>query len=438
MKKGKIKFILTFAIGFLFFLFPVKFHGEWTVSFDIFIKFLRKNIPITLSYYSFFLIIVGVILSFFTLFSKKRNDRLTYFKSSSLIILLRTIGLIFSIFFVLKIGPSILLEKRISHTIWDILVVSVATIIPIGAIFINIFTNFGGLEFIGVLARPLMRPLFKIPGRGALDAITSWVGSYSVALYLTHNLFHSGKYNKREVFIIATAFSTVSIGFVGVVASTLKILNYFPYIFVGYFLGTIYTAFIIVRIPPTSKVKDEYITTPDPEREVKATIKEAYRVAVKKAEKSGSVLNISLKGFFDGMFLASSIMGTIVAVGTLSLLIAYHTKFFDYLAIPFIPIYKLLNVPNVREISIATIIEVAEMYLPSLICINTALFTKLFVAIMSTTQLIFFSSVGPMIMDMFKDVPIKFSHLLILFLERTLLLIPFTYIYVKLVMALIA
>ncbi len=431
MKRADLKFILTFLLGFLFFLFPIKYNGEWTVAFDIFIKFLRKKIPLILSYYSFTLIILGALLSLYFFFKKDGKSGSNYFKSSSLIILLRISGLIFSIFFIFKMGPSIFLEKRISHTIWDILTISVATIIPIGAIFINIFTNFGGLEFIGVLARPLMRPLFKIPGRGALDAITSWVGSYSVALYLTHNLFHSGKYNKREVFIIATAFSTVSIGFVGVVASTLKVLNYFPYIFIGYFLGTVITAFIIVRIPPTSRIKDEYITTPDPEPEVMPTLKEAYKVAVKKAEKSGSILKVSLKGFFDGILLAASIIGTIVAVGTLSLLIAYHTKVFDFLAIPFIPIYKILGMPNVKEVSIATIIEIAEMYLPSLICINTAIQTKLFIAILSTTQLIFFSSVGPMIIDMFGDVPIKFSHLLILFFERTLILIPFTYLYVK-------
>ena len=434
MKRADLKFILTFLIGFLFFLFPVKYYGEWTVAFDIFIKILRKNIPNTLSYYAFILIIAGVFLSFIAKFSHKKVKSLTYFRSSLFIITLRSIGLILAVFFILKTGPHFLLEKRISHTIWDILVVSVATIIPIGAIFINIFTNFGGLEFIGVLARPLMRPLFKIPGRGALDAITSWVGSYSVALYLTHNLFHSGKYNKREVFIIATAFSTVSIGFVGVVASTLKILNYFPYIFIGYFLGTVFTAFIIVRIPPTSKIKDEYITTPDPEPEVRASIKEAYYAAVKRAENSGRVFKVSTKGFIDGILLASSIIGTIVAVGTISLLIAYHTKLFDYLAIPFMPIYKFLNFPDVKQVSIATIIEVAEMYLPSLMCVNSALFTKLFIAIMSTTQLIFFSSVGPMIIDMFKDVPIKFSHLLILFFERTLILIPFVYLYVRVIM----
>ncbi len=426
--KGKawIKFLFPFFLGVIFFFVPIPAGGKFTVPFDLVVTGLRKGFPHHVEIYTFFILQLGVLLSLLAPFTHK----LSKFRTSLIFLILRITGSIFAVFFLLGEGPSLLTSGNIRNFMMGILLPSVAVIIPIGASIINMLTSTGTLDFVGTLARPLMRPLYRIPGRAALDILTSWVGSYSVGLYLTRNVFEQGGYSKREAFIIATCFSTVSIGFVGVVASTLNILNLFPLVFLGYFIGVFGVAALIIRIPPTSKIPEEYITIPKPEAEIRERLlKQAVDQALLTARESPGLAKLFIKGFWDGLLLAALILSTIASVGTIALLLARHTSLFQYLALPFVPLYELLGMPHPGELAIATVIEVAEMYLPAILVKNSPLVVKFFVAILSTSQLIFFSSVGPMIMDMFREIPVKFTHLLILFLERTLLLIPLIWVY---------
>lgn len=70
------------------------------------------------------------------------------------------------------------------------------------------------MEFIGVFMEPVMRPFFKTPGRSAVDAVASFVGSYSLALLITNRVYMEDTYTKKEAAIIATGFSTVSATFI--------------------------------------------------------------------------------------------------------------------------------------------------------------------------------------------------------------------------------
>ena len=424
--KGKWKFLAAALTGFLFFFLPVSHGGKITVPFDVVVSSIRGNFPRAVEYYSLLLILAGAVLTVASRFTKGLHQ----FSTSLTIFFLRLAGAVIAFFMFFRTGPSLFTDPQLRHLMWEILVPSVAVIIPIGASVVNLLTSAGVLDFVGLLATPLMKPLFKVPGRAALDMITSWVGSYSVGLYMTRNIFEKGGYSKRHAFIIATCFSTVSIGFVGVVASTLKILYLFPFIFIGYFLAIFITAAILVRIPPVSKIPDEYITTPLPEPEpVGSLLSTAYRLGVERAARAGSFPELLLKGFLDGLFLSSLILGTILSVGSIAMILANKTSIFSWLSLPFLPLYKLLGLPEAEKLAVATIIEIAEMYLPALMLVDAPLVSKFFIAVLSISQLIFFSSVGPMMMDMFREIPIKVSQLLVIFFERTLIIIPLAYFY---------
>ncbi len=424
--KGKWKFLAAALTGLVFFFLPVSYRGKITVPFDIVVSSIRGNFPHAVEYYSLLLILAGAALTIASRFTKGLHQ----FSTSLTIFFLRLAGAVIALFMFFKTGPSLFTDPQLRRLMWEILVPSVAVIIPIGASVVNLLTSAGVLDFVGILATPLMKPLFKVPGRAALDMITSWVGSYSVGLYMTRNIFEKGGYSKRHAFIIATCFSTVSIGFVGVVASTLKILHLFPFIFIGYFLAIFITAAILVRIPPVSKVPDEYITTPLPEPEPAGSLlSTAYQLGVERAARAGSFLALLLKGFLDGLFLSSLILGTILSVGSIAMILASKTSIFSWLSLPFLPLYKFLGLPEAEKLAVATIIEIAEMYLPALMLVDAPLMSKFFIAVLSISQLIFFSSVGPMMIDMFREIPIKVSQLLVIFLERTLIIIPLAYLY---------
>ena len=433
-----LKFAVAFAIGAFFFLVPVPWEGSVTVPFDIVVSFITDNAPTAAGIYALVLVVAGGLLTTVA----ELNDRgvvdvdagtadrlsLSYWETSAAFWLLRVAGLVLAPVMFLELGPSEIHTPAIGGLVWGTLVISVAVIIPIGAIFINLFVELGGLEFVGTMARPVMRPLFKVPGRAALDSLASWVGSYSVGLYVTRNVFDRGEYHKRDVYVISTCFATVSIGFVGVVAATLNLLSLFPVIFLAYLICIVVTAAILVRIPPLSTVPEEYVAEPNPEVRFSGSpgdyLRFALSEAVKKAEQGGSMVEAGVRGFVDGLKLAMLILGTILAVGLAALLLAEFTDVFTVLARPLIPVVDLLGIPNAETVAPATIIGITEMFLPALLVVETAPKARFFVAVLSISQLIFFSAVGPMMMDMFNDIPIRFRDLVGLFVLRTIILLP--------------
>ncbi|WP_435155836.1 YjiH family protein [Haladaptatus sp. DFWS20] len=424
------KFVFAFAVGAFFFLLPIPWDGQITVPFDVAVSYLTDTFPTAVGIYSLLIIIAGGILTTMAQFDVRRLGSLdlTSYESSLVFWFLRIVGAVLAPVMFFKLGPEWLHTAGTGGFMWETLVYSVGVIIPIGAIFITIFVELGGLEFVGTLSRPLMRPLFRVPGRAALDSLASWVGSYSVGLYVTRNVFERGGYDKRDVFTIATCFSTVSIGFVGVVADTLGLLSLFPVIFFAYFVCVVLCAIILVRIPPISTMPSEYIAEPDPEMPFHGSVTEYARFAVSeavgKAEKGETIFEAAKRGFVDGLKLTSLILGTILAVGLAAVLLSAYTPTFEILGSPLVPLISLLGIPNAEVVAPATIVGITEMYVPVLIAKDAAPMAKFFVAVLAVSQLIFFSSVGPMIMDMFSDVPIRFRDLVFLFALRTAILVP--------------
>jgi nucleoside recognition membrane protein YjiH len=425
-----LKFMIAFLIGGVFFLLPVPYQGEVTVPFDIVVSNITGAFPDVVGVYSLGVILAGGLLTTLAMASdgEVAGYDLTSFETSGVFWALRVAGVLIAPVMFFKLGPEWLHTPSTGGLMWGTLVYSVGVIIPIGAIFITIFVELGGLEFVGTLARPVMRPLFKVPGRAALDSLASWVGSYSVGLYVTRNVFEAGGYHKRDVFTIATCFSTVSIGFVGVVAATLDMLPKFPLIFGAYFVCVVVTGVILVRVPPISRIPEEYIAEPDPELAFSGTPSDYGRLAVSeavgKAKEGETFAQAARRGFVDGLKLTSLILGTILAVGLAATLLSAHTPIFDILGRPLTPVIAALGIPNAEVVAPATIVGITEMYVPVLLVTETAAKAKFFVGVLAVSQLIFFSSVGPMILDMFSDVPIRFRDLVALFIMRTVLLVP--------------
>lgn len=439
LRSGPIlKFTVAFIIGFVFFLVPVPWEGSWTVPFDIAVSFITDSYPTMAGVFAFVLIVGGGVLTTIAEFvdrgyltvSDGLSNRLSlpYWETAVSFWILRVLGAVLAPVMFFEVGPEWLHTPATGGLVWGTLILSVAVIIPIGAIFINLFVELGGLEFVGTMARPIMRPLFGIPGRAALDSVASWVGSYSVGLYVTRNVFDRGEYSKRDVYIISTCFATVSIGFVGVVAATVDLLHLFPIIFLAYLVCVVICGVILVRIPPLSRVPGEYIAEPNPETPFTGGPVDygrfALSEAVKKADEGGSITGAGVRGFIDGLKLAMLILGTILAVGLAAVLIAERTPTFDILAQPIVPIVELLGIPNAEMVAPATIIGITEMFIPALLVVEAAAPARFFIAVLSISQLIFFSAVGPMMMDMFSDIPIRFRDLVLLFVMRTIILVP--------------
>ena len=91
-----------------------------------------------------------------------------------------------------------------------------------------------------------------------VDAVASFLGSYSLGLLITDRMYKNGSYNGREASIVAAGFSTVSATFMVIVAKTLDIMEHWiAYFFIAFIITFIVTA-ITVRIPPISRIPEDY------------------------------------------------------------------------------------------------------------------------------------------------------------------------------------
>ena len=109
--------------------------------------------------------------------------------------------------------------NRLDLVLYDLLPILFSVFLFAG-FFLPLLLNFGLLEFIGTLLSKMMRPVFNLPGRSAIDCIAHWLGDGTIGVLLTSKQYEDGFYTKREAAVIGTTFSLVSITFSLVVIDT--------------------------------------------------------------------------------------------------------------------------------------------------------------------------------------------------------------------------
>ena len=105
---------------------------------------------------------------------------------------------------------------------------------------------------------------------------------------------------------------------------------------------------------------------------------------------------------------------------------------------PIAPVLRMLGIQEADAVAPATVVGIAEVYLPALVVKEKVKSesSRFFVAVLSITQLIFFSSVAPMLLELFREIPARSIHLVFLFVLRTLILVPSLALFIKLLVVL--
>lgn len=252
--KNLLKFLLGSAFGVLMFLIPVPRGDSFTTLLDYLKDFLRGFFGDTLPYILAVMITIAALLSLYDFFRRPdwiRNNAYLRkgFCTTPLYLVSKLLGAVFTCMVVFGFGPEWVTSMDTGGTIVDLC----ATLfcIVLGFSFILPFlTDCGIMEFLGVLLRPVVRPLFHVPGRASVDLIASWFGASNAAVILTREQYMKGFYTKREAGYIMTNFSIVSIPFCLLIANTVGIANLFPSFYLCICLVGVALAVILARIPP--------------------------------------------------------------------------------------------------------------------------------------------------------------------------------------------
>lgn len=417
-KKGKnvngIKLVIYSLIGIFMFFVSITFAGKKTIPIDHIVTWIRK-IPYFIPIYGGIMITVGTMLPFI---NKTWNKN----KTTTVFSLLNILGLVTAFMAIFNVGPAFLLDPNMVPYVFKTVVVPVIAIVPIGAVFLAFLVDYGLMEFIGVFMRSVMRPIWKTPGRSAVDAVASFVGSYSLALLVTNRVYKEGKYNTKEAAIIATGFSTVSATFMIIVANTLGIMEHWSAFFWITLVVTFVVTAITARIYPLNKKPETYYNNvePDLESEEKGdTIKRAWEEGMKTMEKAPSLLHNISANLRDGIKLAINIGPNIMSIGVLALLAAEYTKIFDIGGYLFYPFTALLGMPDPLLAAKASAITLADMYVPAIIAKGAGFSTRFIIAIVCISEILFLSASVPCVLS--TDIPISLKDIVIIWFERVVL-----------------
>lgn len=422
---GKIlKFIISGAIGLFIFLAPV-FDGTVPILqlVNVVKGFFGDNLTVIAKVVATFMF---VSLIFGKVFHVKFFEKL-FEGDSKIKIGVYCVSVLFVAAVSFGFAPSFMLDERIGLKALTIGSTVFLTIAITGWAVILIL-NSGVVEFFGVLVETVMRPLFKLPGFASVDAISSFVSSPSIGVYITDRNYMNKLYTQREAFAVATGFSVMSIGYMGVLCSMVGIEKYYGTILVASLILVVILGAITVRIPPISRIPDVYVDgTVQTEEQKKVTkydnrFGEAVNAAVKRVDsltvKSGG------EALINALKFAFKIVGFAIPIVIIALSTVYYTPVFKIIGTPVAPILQFLGMPGAKEIAPSTLIGLIEITLPTVTASAYSLPDQsyFFVILLSAVQIIFLTEcVNAILASHFKA---TLPKLLLMFVIRTVIAIP--------------
>ncbi|MET3617445.1 nucleoside recognition membrane protein YjiH [Peptoniphilus olsenii] len=446
IKKEKIttsrilRFLIPSILGVLLLMTPFKKDGASTIMVSVISKGINAGVESVVPIYILVLICIVISCSLAIIYKIAKpswieNNELLKEVSdiSNFWLFARIVGLVIGFMTAFEIGPEIIYSPDTGGLILYDLICGLFTIFLVAGFILPFLTEFGLLEYIGVFLTSIMRPVFNLPGRSAIDCVASWIGDGTIGVTLTNKQYEEGYYTAREAAVISTTFSAVSITFCLVVLENVGMTNYFGPFYLAVGVAGIVAALILPRIYPLSSKKDVYMN--NQQKAMPEAIPEGFtkhewglQLAVKKAEENGGIKEYLTSGVKTVLGLWLGVIPIIMAAGTLALVVSEATPFFDIMGKPFLPLLKLLQVPEAEAASATMVVGFADMVVPSILAAEIANpMTQFIIAAVSVTQLLYMSETGAVILG--TNLPVTLLDLFILFLERTIITLPIIVVF---------
>ncbi len=427
-------FLIPSLLGLFLFMTPIEYQGNMTIPVAILAKVLQALLKEQMtSIVTFVVVTTGVFSLIAKLLKPKKIIDSTFlnqlFNVSIPWLIIRVLGATFCLMTFFGIGSELVSSDSTGGLILNDLLPVLISVFLFAGLLLPLLLNFGLLELVGTLLTKLMRPVFKLPGRAAIDCTTSWLGDGTVGVMLTSKQFEQKIYTQREAAVVGTTFSAVSITFSMVVISQVKLEHLFVPFYLSVCLAGIVAALIIPRIPPLSLKKDNYIDgTPRHKNDEaipagKSSLGYGFELAIEKASNIKSLSTEVKHGVHTAIDMVFGVLPVVMGIGTIALILAEHTAVFSTLGAPFIPYLELLSIPEAVKASETIVVGFADMFIPSILAssIESDL-TRFVIAAMSVTQLIYMSEVGALLLG--SKIPVNIVELFIIFILRTLITLP--------------
>lgn len=422
------KFLLFSALGIALFIIPFQWDGKVTILLGVLTDTLQQVLGEAVNYVTLAIVSIAFVGALACKVFKPELSETSLIKKLFDVewfwIGTRMLGALFIWMIFLQVGPEFIINRNTGGVIFEDLIPILIPLFFFAILSLPFLTDFGLMEYLGTLASKPFVKLFKLPGRSAVDAMSSWFGAASIGLLVTMQEYDKSYYSQREAAIIATTFSVTSIAFTYVVAKTIGVDNNFVFFYLTIALTGFIAAIIMPRLPPLSVKPDTYHLGKSKLDEDVPGDYSMHEWAVNRAVTRAysmppltQVFKNSVTNLFDIYF---GLIPVVFTIGTIGLGLAEYTPVFDWLAAPLVPVLELLRIPEAAEAAPAMIMGFADMYLPALVgkSIESEM-TRFIVGAASITQIIYMSEVGALILK--SNIKLNILELFLIFALRTLI-----------------
>lgn len=432
MNTAKVKFIVISLIGVLMFFTPLtigEFEGVGISILSDFTKSLVKQwkVEITLAIIAISLVVTLIAKIFKPGLIVNNPDIAKTFDVKPIEAINRFVAFVIAAMVMFQVGPEIIWGGSTGAEMIG-LVFTVIILFLFSSFLLVTLLDFGLMDFIGVLCTKVMRKVFTLPGFAALDTLASWVGSGSIGVVITSEMYEKGRYTRREAAIIMTMFSVTSISYAVFMANYVGLADKFLQYYLTSLLCGVICAIVIPRTPPLSRFEDTYYGGKktgyeEYPPEDTSMLKWAYTKGVERAAGTEDFSYYFKKGVYGLIGYWFNLMPTVLTVGTIGLIVVNYTPIFDVIGYPFRLILELFRIPEAQAAAPAMVTGFIDFFIPLPIANQiSSLMTRFVILCMSFIQLIYLTQVGTLIIR--SKVGVSLLQLFIIFLQRTIVSLP--------------
>ncbi|MFA0814450.1 MAG: YjiH family protein [Anaerofustis sp.] len=419
--KSIAKFIVCSILGIIVFFVKLPLGESSQIPINWIVNLLKANFA---AYIPYIVLIAGLYGLYDCIIIQKSYKK----PVDILFTLFKIIGMLCIVFSLFHFGPAFILAEGVGPNVLNVLSKAVALTVLIGSLLLPLLIDYGLASAVGVLIRPIWRPLFKLPGRTAVASVTSYLANYPIGHMAINQMYREGQITVKESFIVCTGFATASIVNYMVFAQLLDIMDQWGIYFLLVTLLTCIITAIQVRLYPTRNKSNEYYqgATPDPEPEYnKNILRKAFEEGVTAAEKADPIG----KKFVQQLKMGFTILARIVPIATFymvaGILLNTYTPIFTWVGYIFWPFFKLMGYQDLAALIPATGMSIVDLMMvvttgaKALAIGGLTMTSRFFLAALPVTCIVFLSGFVPSIMAI--DVPSKFHELIVIWLIRVIL-----------------
>lgn len=443
---GFFKFLIPSLFGLLLFIIPLPYGSfiplEGLSPFNIGIGFLAELVKIVgadhLNNIALLVIVASALLSLISKFLNIKNSFLNNLLNvSPFWLICRVLGAIFIAMTIFGIGPEVIISEVTGQTMLGLLP-SLLAIFLVSGFLLPFVVDFGLMDLFGTLVSKSMYTLFKVPGRSAVDAVSSWLGDGTLGIMITNTQYKQGFYTAKEAAIISVCFSLVSLPFSTVIADQLGFMPLFVPFYGTVCIASLVCALIMPRIYPLRGFSNKTYNNVEHLKEDIVPndvnpFKFGLEKAIERAQTAPSTKEIIVNGIKTVIDMYLGLLPLVMAWGTLALMVAEFTPFFDIVSLPIVFVLEFLKIPDAAQAAPAVLVGFTDMFLPSIMIggEDVSTVTQFIVGTLSITQLIYLTETGAVILK--SDIPLNLKDLFLLFLTRTIIALPVITIIAKLI-----